>query len=74
MVESSRDYLVVGGYFTELGDVPTKAVARWDGDEWDAIGHGVDGTVNAIAIVGDSIFVAGDISAALQANGVVLET
>lgn len=74
VIESSGDHLVVGGSFTEFSNMPLRSVARWSGDEWHSLGQGVDGAVNAIATVGDSVYVAGSLVAGLQTDGVALVT
>jgi hypothetical protein len=43
-------------------------IARWDGTSWHALGSGLSGRVNALAVVGGKIFAAGDID---HAGGVV---
>lgn len=37
------EYLYVGGDFTAAGGVPCKNVARWDGENWSAVGDGTFG-------------------------------
>ncbi len=37
------EYLYVGGDFTGAGGVPCKNVARWDGENWTAVGDGTFG-------------------------------
>ena len=36
--------LLAGGWFEAAGNVTTNGVARWDGQQWHAIGAGLEGT------------------------------
>jgi trimeric autotransporter adhesin len=62
----------VGGQFTHVGGKPARNVARWDGNDWHALGAGVDGIVYALVTNGDEIFIGGAFSRAggLSANNV----
>ena len=43
------------------GSVPAQGIARWDGKSWNALGGGVvRGSVQAIAILGSTVFIAGN--------------
>ena len=43
------------------GSVSSRGIARWDGGAWNALGGGVArGTVQAIAVMGSTVFVAGN--------------
>src|SRR5439155_1174288 len=65
--------LYVGGDFTQANDgaspVAATNVARWDGSAWSALGsgggNGVDGTVEALAVSGNDLYVGGYVA---QAN------
>lgn len=39
-------------------------IVRWDGSAWQRMGAGVDGTVRAIVVVGDDVYVGGEFSVA----------
>jgi hypothetical protein len=53
--------LYVGGHFTMAGSLPARGIARWDGNSWNALGGGViRGSVQAIAIMGSTVFIAGN--------------
>src|SRR5437773_646691 len=39
-----------GGAFTSAGGTPSRNIAKWDGQNWSALGLGVDGPVYAIAV------------------------
>lgn len=57
--------LYAGGSFDEAGGVPAKGIARWDGVAWTELGGGVThgsssaGEVQAIAVIGNDVYVAG---------------
>jgi hypothetical protein len=42
--------LVVAGFFSKAGGVPTNNIAKWDGTRWMALGHGVGQRVKSLAI------------------------
>src|SRR6185436_10069684 len=53
------DYLYVGGNFSgafNAGDVliPAGYVARWEGSFWSAVGNGINNTVDAVAVAGNT--------------------
>ena len=56
----------VGGAFSEAGGGPADGVARWDGQQWSALGSGPPGGVRELAILGGEIFAAGNFN---QING-----
>jgi hypothetical protein len=69
----SDSYLYAGGSFTiatNTGNVTvtTSDFAQWDGTNWTAVGLGMNGTVNALAISGNTLLAGGNFTAA---NGVV---
>jgi RHS repeat-associated protein len=45
--------LYAGGSFQHAGGVATASIARWDGTAWSALGSGVVGNVNALAVFDD---------------------
>jgi hypothetical protein len=59
--------LYIGGDFTNVNAVAASRLARWDGNNWSALGSGLTReapggrllTVNALAAVGDSVYVGG---------------
>lgn len=59
------DSIYIGGSFTEAGGLLVNGVARFDvpSQTWTRLGHGaeigVDGTVNAIAVVENSVYIGG---------------
>lgn len=46
-----RSALFVGGQFSTAGGVPAPNIARWDGQEWSAVGTGLFGQVEDIVAV-----------------------
>lgn len=60
----SGSTLYAGGHFTKAGGVVTNNLAKWNGSTWSALGGGVsaapyDTSVNAIAVNGNDLYVAG---------------
>ena len=51
--------LIAGGRFTESGDLPLRNIALWNGTTWSALGNGIDGDVEAVAILADTLFAGG---------------
>jgi fibronectin type III domain protein/PKD domain-containing protein len=60
----SGNDVYVGGYFTEAGGVPVNNIAKWDGNNWSALGPGVNGGVSAIAISGSDAYIGGSFTTA----------
>src|SRR5262249_28154565 len=42
--------LYIGGTFTHAGGKETSCIARWDGEDWAAVGGGVDQEVNCLLV------------------------
>lgn len=51
--------LYAGGAFTSAGGIPTRAIARWNGSAWSAVGEGLNQTVLALTTDGDNLYAAG---------------
>lgn len=65
--------LIVCGNFRYAGGVEVNNVARWDGNQWHALGSGVFGggsgqTVNDVKVLGTNIYVAGVFKSASGVN------
>jgi hypothetical protein len=56
--------LYVGGWFTNAGGVSARSIAKWDGHAWSALGSGVNGGVQALAVSGTDLYAAGGFTAA----------
>lgn len=64
--------LFVAGWFTEAGGVPAENIARWDGDEWSALGTfsppGFQRRINSLAVLDDgtgpALYAGGDFASA----------
>ncbi len=57
----------VGGYFTIMGGVSAKNIARWDGSQWHPLGSGLGGSfsgVDVLTIDGLDIFAGGTFTVA----------
>jgi hypothetical protein len=58
----------VGGLFTQIcgnaacnsGNSTANHVAKWNGSAWSALGNGVDGNVDALAVSGSDVYVGGN--------------
>jgi hypothetical protein len=60
VVKDALNNIYVGGEFTAAGGVAnTKFIAKWNGTAWSALGTGMSGYVNALAIDGNGNLYAG---------------
>jgi len=66
--DSSGGNFYVGGSFGAAGDAIANNVARWDGQNWHALGSGVDSSVFALEMIGGELYAAGQFT---SAGGVV---
>ncbi len=51
--------LYAGGGFANVGTLNASQFAKWDGNNWSAIGSGINSFVRAVAISGPNIYVGG---------------
>ncbi|MCB0578724.1 MAG: T9SS type A sorting domain-containing protein [Phaeodactylibacter sp.] len=61
-----EDGILVGGLFTQAGNVPADGLAKWDGHAWEAFdfpGYGFDSRIMGLARLGGDIYAAGNFSA-----------
>jgi hypothetical protein len=58
------DFVYAGGTFTEIDGVKANGIARFDGENWSAVGAGVDGFVDVIAFSDEYMYVAGGFNSA----------
>ena len=56
--------LYIGGAFKVVGDLVAKGVAKWDGNNWSALGSGMSGVVWALAVLGSNVYAGGYFTAA----------
>ncbi len=56
----SGSNVYVGGVFTNAGGVGANSIARWNGASWSALGAGIPGSVQAIAVRGKDVFAGGN--------------
>lgn len=56
---SFRGDLIVAGRFPYMGSLRAGNIARWDGNEWHALGAGTNGEVSALAVYRDELIAAG---------------
>jgi hypothetical protein len=52
------DILYAGGYFDEIGDTPANNIAKWDGNDWTALGAGLEPEISALAAAGGNVYAA----------------
>lgn len=52
--------LYIGGDFTKAGSVSANNIAMWDGENWYAMGAGLDGEVTAILANGTDVYAGGN--------------
>ncbi len=63
VLKYAKGKLYVGGDFDSAGFIPANNIAFWDGKDWHALGMGLPGTINDIAILNNgNIIVASTIS------------
>jgi hypothetical protein len=58
-VVDSACNLYIGGAFSFAGNVRATNVAEWNGNSWLALGSGISGAVNALALSGTSLYAGG---------------
>lgn len=73
MTLDSNGDVIVAGNFRYAGGVEVNNVARWDGTQWHALGNGVFNggsaqAVNAVATLGNNVYVAGLFKSASGVN------
>lgn len=52
--------LLVGGRFTQIGDVRNGSLAQWNGSQWEVPNQSPEGTVLTIAVRGDTVYAGGN--------------
>ena len=60
MTADDSGNLYVGGDFTIAGSVFATNIAKWNGSTWSALGSGVSGRVNVLAVSGTNLYVGGN--------------
>jgi hypothetical protein len=51
--------IYVGGAFTQIGDKLINYVAKWDGNEWSAVGNGFNSVIYTLLLSGSDIYAGG---------------
>jgi hypothetical protein len=54
----------VAGFFSYIGTVPANGIAKWDGSSWSALGSGMDGIIEALAVSGTNLYAGGSFTTA----------
>ncbi|MDP2386272.1 MAG: T9SS type A sorting domain-containing protein [Bacteroidota bacterium] len=54
-----RGDLIACGFFTQIGGISAKYIARWDGNNWNALGAGLNGRAHSLLVKNDSLYVTG---------------
>lgn len=60
--------LYIGGGFSVVGDIAASRIAKWDGAHWSALGSGMNGYVNALAVTGSNLYAGGSFTTAGGVN------
>lgn len=69
-IKPVSDGIIVGGLFNSFGNVPhTTNIAKWNGQEWQALGKGVDFEVHAIEVFKGRVVVGGTYLSGLSNPG-----
>jgi hypothetical protein len=55
-VAANGNDVYVGGSFSRIGGVKASQIAMWNGAQWSALGAGVGGVVQAIAVSGSNVY------------------
>ncbi len=63
LATNEQGQVFVGGRFEYVAGIPTKNFAMWDGERWHTLGD-VDGTVFALVMAGDNLYIGGDFTRA----------
>ncbi|MBL8999362.1 MAG: hypothetical protein JNL44_19050, partial [Gemmatimonadetes bacterium] len=57
-------HLIAGGFFSAAGGAPASHIARWDGQQWHALGAGVAPSVMALGTFAGDLIAAGSFDTA----------
>ena len=57
---ADKNYLYLGGHFSQIDNVTCNDVARWDGSSWSALGSGFSGPVYDVYTSGNDIYAGGN--------------
>ncbi|HTL54975.1 MAG TPA: hypothetical protein VL361_04815 [Candidatus Limnocylindrales bacterium] len=63
-VEDGAGNLYIGGSFSIVGDVLANNIAKWNGSVWSALGSGLDGPVESLAVSGSNVYAGGNFATA----------
>ncbi|OAI56761.1 hypothetical protein AYO49_00600 [Verrucomicrobiaceae bacterium SCGC AG-212-N21] len=59
LVVDGSGNLFIGGSFAVVGTVAATRIAKWNGSAWSALGSGMDGHVQALAVSGNDLYAGG---------------
>jgi hypothetical protein len=61
-IATSGSNIYVGGQFNAIGGITASNIAMWNGTAWSALGTGLNGPVNALALHGLNLYAGGTLS------------
>ena len=66
VVSDGLGNIYIGGEFSSIQGIPAKGIAKWNGTAWSALGSGINGRINAIAVSGNDVYVGGSFNVAVS--------
>jgi hypothetical protein len=63
--------LYAGGAFSAAGESTASGIAKWAGSSWSALGSGMNGYVNALAVSGSDLYMGGEFTKVFSATGYI---
>ncbi|PKO17384.1 hypothetical protein CVU37_07755 [candidate division BRC1 bacterium HGW-BRC1-1] len=64
VITPDEQKVFIGGAFTTVVDVQANRIASWDGENWTALGSGVNEAVNTIALMDGEVYAGGNFTEA----------
>jgi hypothetical protein len=60
-----KELLIVGG-FSVAGDMVANNIAAWDGNSWQPLGSGINGSVRALTVYNGELIAGGEFTKSLS--------